>query len=140
MAYLFPSEEWLKEYQNQINSNSDYKKAASEWTAGAVSLVVLQNPSIGLNQDYCIWLDLHQGVCRSAKTVNKEEAEKAPFVITGDYSRWKQVVKKQLDPIQGMMQGKLKLKGNLPTIVRFVKAAQELVNSATKVETRFLDE
>ncbi len=140
MAYLFPSEEWLKEYQNQINSNPEYKKAAAEWTAGAVALVVLQNPSIGLNEDYCIWLDLHQGVCRSAKRVSKEEADKAPFVITGDYSRWKQVVKKQLDPIQGMMQGKLKLKGNLPTIVRFVKAAQELVNSATKVETKFLDE
>lgn len=140
MSYLFPSEEWLKEYQTQINSSADYKKAAAEWTAGAVSLVILQNPSIGLNKDYCIWLDLHQGVCRSARAVSKEEAEKAPFVITGDYSRWKQVVKKQLDPIQGMMQGKLKLKGNLPTIVRFVKAAQELVNSATKVETKFLDE
>jgi len=140
MSYLFPSEEWLKEYQNKINSSPEYKKAAAEWTAGPVALVVLQNPSIGLHQDYCIWLDLHQGVCRSARVVTKEEAEKAPFVITGDYARWKQVVKKELDPIQGMMQGKLKLKGNLPTIVRFVKAAQELVNSATKVETKFLDE
>ncbi len=140
MAYLFPSEEWLKEYENQINSSVEYKKAAAEWTAGAVSLVVLQNPSIGLDQNYCIWLDLHQGLCRSARKVTKEDAEKAPFVITGEYSRWKQVLKKQLDPIQGMMQGKLKLKGNLPTIVRFVKAAQELVNCATKIDTKFLDE
>jgi hypothetical protein len=39
-----------------------------------------------------------------------------------------------------MMQGKLKLKGDLPTIVRHVKAAQELVECSTRVETKFLDE
>jgi putative sterol carrier protein len=39
-----------------------------------------------------------------------------------------------------MMQGKLKLKGDLPTIVRYVKAADELVKCATRVPTEFLDE
>ena len=68
------------------------------------------------------------------------EAMKAPFCITGDYGRWKQVLRKELEPIKGMMQGKLKLKGDLPTIVRAVQAAQELVNSAAKLDTKFLDE
>jgi putative sterol carrier protein len=49
-------------------------------------------------------------------------------------------VKEELEPVKGMMQGKLKLKGDLPTIVRFVKAAQDLVESATMVDTKFLDE
>jgi putative sterol carrier protein len=39
-----------------------------------------------------------------------------------------------------MMQGKLKLKGDLPTIVRYVKAANELVNIAGSVPTEFVDE
>jgi hypothetical protein len=39
-----------------------------------------------------------------------------------------------------MMQGKLRLKGDLPTIVRYVKASQELVECSTRIETRFLDE
>ena len=39
-----------------------------------------------------------------------------------------------------MMQGKLKLKGALPTIVRFVKASKELVNCAGEVPTLFPDE
>jgi putative sterol carrier protein len=45
-----------------------------------------------------------------------------------------------LEPVKGMMQGKLKLKGDLPTIVRYVKASQELVECTTKIETKFLDE
>ena len=38
------------------------------------------------------------------------------------------------------MQGKLKLKGNLPMIVRHVKAAQVLVENASKIDTHFMDE
>jgi len=39
-----------------------------------------------------------------------------------------------------MMEGKLKLKGDLPTIVRYVKASQDLVKCASKVDTQFADE
>jgi putative sterol carrier protein len=61
-------------------------------------------------------------------------------VIRAPYSRWKDVVRGDLDPVKGMMQGKLKLKGDLPTIVRYVKAANELVNLAQTVPTEFVDE
>jgi putative sterol carrier protein len=140
MAYRFWSEEWIGEYQKMINSSEDYKKSAATWTAGAVCLVVSANPSVGFDREVGIWLGLYQGVCEEIKIVNLEEAQKAPFVITGDYSRWKQVVLGQLDPIQGMMQGKLKLKGDLPTIVRYVKASQDLVKCASKVDTQFVDD
>ncbi len=140
MAIAFPSVEWVEEYKKQINLSEGYKKAGATWTAGAVALVTLAKPEIGLNEDFGIWLDLHQGVCREAKVVTAEEAQKAPFCITGDYARWKQVIKKELEPVKGMMQGKLKLKGDLPTIVRYVKASQELVECSTRIETKFLDE
>ncbi len=140
MAFTFPSAEWVEEYKRQINLSEGYRKAAATWTAGAVALVTSAKPEIGINEDVGIWLDLHQGVCREAKIVSGEEAQKAPFCITGDYARWKQVVKKELEPVKGMMQGKLKLKGDLPTIVRYVKASQELVECSTRIETKFLDE
>jgi putative sterol carrier protein len=72
--------------------------------------------------------------------VTQDEGEKARFIIRAPYSRWKEVIRKELDPIKGMMQGKLKLKGDLPTIVRYVKAANELVNIAGSVQTQFVDE
>jgi hypothetical protein len=39
-----------------------------------------------------------------------------------------------------MMQGKLKLQGDLPTIIRYVRAANELIHLTTSVPTEFLDE
>jgi putative sterol carrier protein len=140
MAYKFPSKEWVEEYGKKLNESAEYKVSGKDWHAGPVALVVMKDESIGLKRDFGIWLDIDGGSCREAKAVSKAEAEKAPFVIYGEYGRWKQVVQAELDPIQGMMQGKLKLKGDLPTIVRFIKAAQDMVKAAEKVPTEFLDE
>jgi putative sterol carrier protein len=139
MGLAFPSHEWIKAYKDAINNNPEYRTGSADWTYGVVALIIkAQLP--GLPQDTGIWLDLERGVCRDAKLVTAEEAMKAPFCITGEYARWKQVLKKELEPIKGMMQGKLRLKGDLPTIVRQVKAAEELVNSAGTIDTRFFDE
>jgi putative sterol carrier protein len=139
MGIAFFSEEWIRLYKDAINGNPDYKNAAADWTHGVVALICkAQAPAVPA--DVGIWLDLERGVCREAKLVNADEAMKAPFCITGEYARWKQVLRKELDPIKGMLQGKLKLKGDLPTIVREVTSAQALVNSAATLDTKFLDE
>ncbi len=139
MPTPFPSEEWVAKYKDAINASADYKVAGKDWTYGVIALICKAKPPV-LEKDIGIWLDLEKGVCRDARIVTPEEANKAPFCITGEYDRWKAVIKAELEPIKGMMQGKLKLKGNLPTIVRFVKAAQELVKATNSIDAKFLDE
>jgi len=137
---VFPSEEWVNEYVERINASKDYEEAAATWE-GDLSYVFEREPDKGVADDVWVWVDLWHGKCRGAKyNVTADEGEKAKFLIRAPYSRWKEVIKKELDPVKGMMQGKLKLKGDLPTIVRYVKAANELVNIASSVETIFADE
>lgn len=136
---LFPSEDWLQEYVSRINSSEAYREAAKGWE-GDITFVFEAEPDKGIPQDIFAWLDLWHGECRQARIVSAEEGEKAAFVIRAPYSRWKQVIKKELDPIKAMMTGKMRLKGHLPTIVRYVKAANELVNLAGSVPTEFVDE
>ncbi len=155
MSIAFPSKEWVVAFKEKINSNPNYKESGANWEHGTIALIaqldenilekinkdsVLNTEMEGLGSSVGIWLDLYHGECKEAKIVTAEEAQKAKFVITGDYSRWKSVLRKEIEPVKAMMQGKLKLKGDLPTIVRFVKAAQDLVDSATMIDTKFLDE
>lgn len=140
MTLPFPSAAWVAAFAQAINASESYRRASTEWTHGSVALVVKQQPEIGVAEDVGIWLELDRGTCRAAKVVSSEEADRAPFVISGDYARWKQVLKRELGPIAGIMQRKLTLKGALPIVVRFVKSAEELVQAATSVPTRFLDE
>jgi putative sterol carrier protein len=140
VSLAFPSVEWVSAYGTAINASSGYRAASLEWTHGPVALVVNRQPEIGMADPVGIWLDLDRGVCRAAKVVSQGEADQAPFVISGDYENWKRVIRKQLGPIAGIMQRKLSLKGSLPIVVRFVKSAEQLVEAATTVPTRFLDE
>lgn len=136
----FPSEEWLNEYAGLINDSPDYREAAATWE-GDVTYVFEAEPDNGVPRDLYAWLDLWHGACRGSRyDVPAEEGGAAKFVIRAPYTRWKEVIRKELDPVKGMMQGKLKLKGDLPTIVRYVKAANVLVNLAGSVPTEFVDE
>ena len=137
---VFPSREWMDVYVQRINESPDYREAAATWE-GDVAYVFEPEPDKGVSEEIWSWLDLWHGECRQARYgISAEEGQKAKFVIRAPYSRWKEVINKELDPVKGMMQGKLKLKGDLPTIVRYVKAANELVNLAASVPTEFVDE
>ncbi len=141
MSYDFPSNEWAQAYKTAINTNPAYKTAGKEWTHGVVVMVVKADPALRIAEDTAMWLDVNGGECRDCKIVPAADAQAAPFIIVADYARWKQVIKRELDPIKGMMQGKLKLtKGHMPTIVKYVHASKELVESTSRVDTKFRDE
>jgi putative sterol carrier protein len=57
--------------------------------------------------------------------------------MSGPLSKWRQVIEKKLDPIQGLLTRQFKLKGDMVMIMKNVKAAQELVNCTTQVPTEF---
>ena len=139
-THSFPSAEWVAAYGAAINKSEEYRTASTEWTHGSVALVMPAQPAIGLPEDLGIWLDLERGVCRGARLVTRQEAQQAPFVLTAEYRYWKQIIRKELGPIAGIMQRKVALVGSLPIVVRFIKSAEALVDAATRVPTRFLDE
>jgi putative sterol carrier protein len=138
----FPSNEWVIAYKDAINANPDYAKAGKDWTHGVVAMVVKAEPTLGIGEDMAMWLDVQEGKCKECKLLPAREAEeKAPFVVVASYAQWKQVIKKEIDPTKALMQGKLKLtKGHMPTMVKYVNASKQLVESTTKVPTKFRDE
>ena len=139
MCRLFPGKDWLKAYVCQINSSKAYAECAVNWE-GDVTFLFEAEPLLLPDPIYS-WLDLWHGKCRAARyDVPPEEGDLAQFVIRAPYSRWKQVIRRELDPVRGMMQGKLKVRGDLHVIVRHVKAADELVRIAGQVPTTFIDE
>jgi len=138
MALDFPSPAWATAYKDALNASPAYAEAGKDWTHGVVAMVVKADSSIGLPEDLALWLDVHGGKCRDIKLIPAPEAQGAAFVIEASYDRWKQVIKKEIDPIKGMMQNKLKLtKGHMPTIVKYVNSSRELVETTAKVPTKF---
>jgi putative sterol carrier protein len=141
MPYDFPSPEWAAAYKDAINANPAYKTAAKDWTHGSVAMVVKADPALRIEEDTALWLDVHQGECRDCRLIPAKEADSASFIIVAPYALWKIVIRGELDPTKGMMQGRLKLtKGHMPTMVKYVTASKQLVASTSRVATKFRDE
>ena len=140
MVHRFPSEEWTEALKVALNNDRAYREAGKPWTFGSVALIVRSDPANGIAQNAGVILDVHRGRCRAARFVEgiDNDSVEAEFVIVASYARWKEVIQRDLDPIKGMMEGKLKLvRGHLPTIIRFVEPARIVVASASKVPTDF---
>lgn len=140
MTHLFPSDAWAAAYHRAINANPDYHEAARDWIHGPVAIVCRADPARGLERDVGIWLDLHEGACREVRLVGGPAAAAATLQLAGPYDCWKAVIRGELEPIAGVLTGRLNLKGNLALLVRHVRLAQVLVKSAGDVPTRFLGE
>jgi putative sterol carrier protein len=127
------SPEWIGEWEQLLQKDAKYKEVAFDWWESSLVLNLQKNPDLGVEQDMYLFMDLWHKDVRSIRYVPAEYGKKGNFVVTGTVERWLSVARKQLDPVKGMMQGKLKLKGDLPTIVRAVKVAVRLVETVGEV-------
>lgn len=135
----FPTDAWFQALVELIGGSAAYRDAAAGWE-GDIAFLIEPEPDRGIPQEVWGLLDLWHGECRSGGVVAPERGREAAYVIRAPYSRWKEVVRGELDPIKGMMQGKLKVQGDLPTIVREVRSASELVELTQRIPTEFPDE
>jgi len=84
-----------------------------------------------------LYMDLWHGKCRDAHAMDDPAALAPAFRLAGPVATWKKVMSKQLDPMQAMMTGQLKLTGNMAMVMKNVRAAKELVESCTRIPTDF---
>jgi putative sterol carrier protein len=128
---------WAQAWNDSINQNEDYKKAATKWE-GAIGMVMTPDADMGVPEERIVIADLWHGDCRGAKAASEAELEEAPYLIKANPTTWKSVLAGKTDPIVGLMGGKLKLaKGSLLALLPYAKAAKELVRSAINVDTTF---
>ena len=132
MAIPFMTAEWAKAFMEAINHNDAYKEAAATWEGDFYFVAEMKDGSHST-----VYLDLWHGQCRDAFLMEDASTKTPEFEVSGKIPSWKKVIGKQVDPIQALITRQLKLKGNMAKVLRVVKAAQELVNSATRVETEF---
>jgi len=131
----FTSEEWINLFKDSVNANAAYEDAAKTWEGDFLFVV---QPDSTLKEQSVYYVDLWHGKCRGVAMLKAGETKKTAFVYEGPYGNWVKLIKKEIDPIQGLLTGKFKLKGDMLKVLRAVRAAKELVETAGTVPTEFL--
>jgi putative sterol carrier protein len=126
----FPSEDWAAAFRRAINENAAYRDAAKAWVG---DILLLVRPADADAPRPGVHLDLANGECRSAQYHADGRAVSSEFVFEGSTESWQRLMKHEVDPVKAIMDGTLKVRGNLAKLMRFTRAAKELVETASNV-------
>ncbi|MGY5864870.1 MAG: SCP2 sterol-binding domain-containing protein [Candidatus Thorarchaeota archaeon] len=132
----FPSDEWIALYMELLNKNDLYEDAAKTWEGDFIFEITADGEIV--EEPIRFYIDLWHGKCRSAKMVGPDET--AEFTYSGPYKNWRALFDGKIDPIKGIMARKFKLDGDMGKVMRYTKAALELVATTRQIPTKYLDE
>lgn len=135
MALEAFTDPWIEAWVEEIRHSEPYRQSAASWEGG-LCLEVKEPADPSAHK--AVYLDLWHGDCRGAHLASAEDLSTATFVLTAPLATWKQVFFGKVDPIFGIMTGKIKLsRGNVAKLAPYMQASKELVAAAVRVDTVF---
>lgn len=132
MGIQFATDEWIKALRDELNSSPGYKNAAAKWE-GDFYFVITAGDAIA--EDIYLYMDLWHGECRDAFKVDDPAAKSPEFKLHAPVKTWRGVMEKKIDPIKGIVTKQLKLEGPMMKVMKAPKAAIELVEACTRLDT-----
>lgn len=167
---IFGTQEWFDEYKKRLNGNEEFKKAGKDWGVGwngdfifqidDIPLELLEKLPADLPEDLKIakekivnllkeyghgktlyaFIGLKDGACTAAHPIKNPDEVDVGFVLSGPYDQWKKLAKAETDATKLILTRKMKLKGKMSTIMRYIKATVMMGKIASEVPTEFPDE
>jgi putative sterol carrier protein len=132
MGTLFGTDEWIKALKEELNNSPGYKNAAAKWE-GDFYFVITAGDQIA--QDIYLYMDLWHGECRDAFKADDPAVKSPEFKLHAPIKIWRGVLEKKIDPIKGIVTKQLKLDGPMMKVMKAPKAAIELVEACTRLNT-----
>lgn len=125
---------WARAWMVEINADTSYREAGKGWHG---AIVLRMWPETG-QEGRALYVDLDDGECRAARVASDADSVAAPYVIGAPRETWRSVLGGDIDPILGLLQGKLRLeRGNLLKLVPYARAAKVLLAAASRVPGSF---
>lgn len=130
----FAASDWTSDFAAALDGSADVRTASASWVFGPIVLVVDADPELG-TETTAIRLDLHAGTSRGVRTVPPRDASRAPFVLGGSVARWKSIFGSELSIVDAVLDSRLRLAGDLPTIARHRELLDAVAAAGGSVET-----
>lgn len=134
MPIKFPSEEWIKELCDRLNTSEEYAQAAANWEGDNIFVIL---PDADFHETAIFYINLLHGKASDPCMLKSLDERKALFTTSAPFGIWRKVTEGRLDPLQGIFSGKLKLVGSLAQVQRNPKATYVLTKIASQIDTDY---
>jgi putative sterol carrier protein len=132
---MFPSQEWVQEIYEKLNSDECYAQIARNWE-GDMRFVI--EPSGPLTETVNIYLDLWHGKCRLAVYEDPNPQNSPAFILKAPYENFSRVINGELEPMQALLTRKLSVHGNMAVLMRNIPTVLDFVRCCREITDRVL--
>jgi putative sterol carrier protein len=136
---IFPSAEWMCEWLELTNADPKFRAAGAGWD-GSVGCVIQSDQGFPGGNLYLRLTGANGQWSSHVLGPDPELVTDTVFTLSAPYLVWKSVVRQQLHPIRGLIQGKLRVHGQLSAVLRWTRALTTFTELAGQLETTFVDE
>ena len=134
MGYKITSAEWVAELQRQLNQSESYERAAKDYVGTVIFSV---EPDETYDGSAHMYLKILNGKCIETGKVASPKNIPTVMIVYARYGTWRKIIEGKLDPIQGVMMRQLRIEGDILRLMRYPKAAKEMISCGLKVPTDF---
>ena len=134
---VFPSYEWMDEFCERLESHDEAGEVA-EALDGVYRFVV--DPAGPLEEQHVYDVAIRPSSDGAEVAVTDDGATKPRLTMTTDYRRWQQLVRGELDIGMAVMLRRLKVSGDLTSLMSNVSSARPLVDALHEVDTTWLED
>jgi putative sterol carrier protein len=135
MGHVFPSQAWVENLIEVLNTDSRYAEIARKWEGDLIFVVEPDEAGDPQQKPSRIYLDLWHGRCRGGRLLDDAEEVPAPrYVLSAPRSNFLKILSGDLDAMQAMLTRKLRVEGSMPYMLRNVPTVLDFVRCARRVE------
>lgn len=135
---VFPSSDWMDEFCGHLASHPEAADVAVALN-GVYRFVVDPGGPLAERHTYDVAIRPADGGADVALT-DGDSAQAPRLTLTTDYRRWQQLVRGELDVGMAVMLRRLKVSGDLTSLMGNVAAARPLVDALHDVDTVWLED
>jgi putative sterol carrier protein len=126
------SDEYLKKFKKKINADEEYEKLAKS-VDDSYTLILQGDPEKGINDTMIVGFEIKEGKMTDLWTGERETS----FILSARYRVWVDILLGKIGANRAFITRKLKIKGNMPKLLKTAKATDRMVQLLREIPTTF---
>jgi putative sterol carrier protein len=126
------SEEYLTKFKERINADEEYEKLAKS-VDDSYTLILQAEPEKGVNDTLIVGFEIKEGKMTDLWTGERETS----FILSAQYRVWVDILLGKIGANRAFITRKLKIKGNMPKLLKTAKATDRMVQLLREIPTTF---
>lgn len=130
----FASKDWADSLGSRLQESARVRTDSVTWVHGPIALVADADPEHGFEAT-ALRLELHEGTVRAVSVIEPATAARCPFVVGGSLAHWEAVFSGKLSIVDGILESKLRSRGDLPALVRHRSLLDAIAATGGELDT-----